>query len=62
MTLSINNNLTLCWVSRFIYGYAECLYAECRYAEGRGAQKLAYFVEELIVKMFYFIDNTIFSL
>jgi hypothetical protein len=30
------------------YCYAECHYAECRYAECRGAQKLAYFVAELI--------------
>jgi hypothetical protein len=26
-------NLLVCWVSFFIYCYAECLYAECRYAE-----------------------------
>jgi hypothetical protein len=51
MTLSINdtqhnNNLhsvalclgSFCWVSRFIYFYAEWRNAECRYTEGRGAQ------------------------
>jgi hypothetical protein len=25
----LNNALTLCWVSHFIYYYAECRYAEC---------------------------------
>jgi len=29
--------MLLCWVSRFIYCYAECHYAECRYTECRGA-------------------------
>ncbi len=38
-----NNALPLCWVSHFIYCYAECHYAEChsawcRYAESRGAK------------------------
>jgi hypothetical protein len=28
-----NNALPLCWVSHFIYCYAECHYAEYRYAE-----------------------------
>ncbi len=25
--------MSLCWVSQFIYCYAECHFAECRYAE-----------------------------
>jgi hypothetical protein len=42
-----NNALLLCWVSNFIYYYAEChyvecLYAECRYAECCGIYKTAY--------------------
>jgi len=32
-----NNALPLCWVSRFVYCYAECHYAECRSAGCRGA-------------------------
>ena len=40
-----NNDLILCWVSCFIFCYAECPYAECpydecRYAECRGAIKI----------------------
>jgi hypothetical protein len=27
-----------CWVSLFIYCYAECCYAECRYPESRNAE------------------------
>jgi hypothetical protein len=29
--------VSLCWVWRFIYYYAECHYAECHYAMCRGA-------------------------
>jgi hypothetical protein len=43
VTLSINesqNNsvLPLCWVSPFVYYYAEFHYADCRYAECRYAE------------------------
>ncbi len=31
-----SNTLTFCWVSRFMYCFAECHYAECRYAECPG--------------------------
>ncbi len=48
MTLSLNDThhskalpfcwVSLCWVLRFIYHYAECNYAECRYTECRYAE------------------------
>ncbi len=33
-----NNALQLCWVSNFIYYFAEYRYADCRYAECRYAE------------------------
>ncbi len=36
-----NNALPLCWVSSFIYRFAECHYAECHYAECRAALQIA---------------------
>ncbi len=42
VTLSINdaqhNNKAICWVSLFIYFYAECHYAKFHYSESRGAK------------------------
>ncbi len=37
------DRVSLCWVSRFIYYFAECRYAQFRYAECRGATSSALF-------------------